>query len=244
MGSSASNAGGQAVDLAGRVQVWRIDLRDPVARQPRLAELLAADECARAARYRFPGLATRFVAGRVALRCILGRYLGLDAQAVRLTYTANGKPGLADPETAAGRIHFNLSHAQDLALCAVTLQQRVGVDVEYLHRRVTLDSIATRFFSPRECAVLQDLPPTERRQAFFRFWTCKEACIKATGQGLSQLEEVEVDLGAEPSARVQFTGCWNIHEMTPAADYVAAVAVEGSAKGIEVRDFAWHPVSV
>ena len=36
----------------------------------------------------------------------------------------------------------------------------------------------------RNSATLEDLEPDERRRAFLRYWTCKEAMSKATGDGL------------------------------------------------------------
>lgn len=213
--------------MPGEIDIWRVDLDISDARREQLSSILSPDETARAAGYRFPELARRYIAGRSALRCILGHCLGMDPKRVRFDYEVNGKPVLAQPPASSGALSFNISHSRALALCVVTRERRIGVDVEHVLRTVDMESIAQRFFAPQECAALQSAPPAQRRALFFRYWTCKEACIKATGKGLSQLEDVEVALSEAKPARLNSSGRWRLYELSPEVDYAAAVAVEG-----------------
>jgi 4'-phosphopantetheinyl transferase len=82
--------------------------------------------------------------------------------------------------------------------------------------------------------VIRSLTPSEQQLAFFQSWTCKEAYLKATGEGLAQLQQVEVSLAPEQPYRLlniatdaQATAHWSLQTLTPAPDYVAALAVEG-----------------
>jgi 4'-phosphopantetheinyl transferase len=80
------------------------------------------------------------------------------------------------------------------------------------------------------------LPPECRTEAFFCCWTRKEAFIKALGEGLYYpLDQFAVTvtpdeparlvaINADPAAVVR----WSMHAYTPAPEYVAALAVEGS----------------
>ena len=91
-----------------------------------------------------------------------------------------GKPFLKEhPE-----IHFNISHANDIAICAVDTQV-IGADIEEI--RDFHDAILRKVFTDEERAFWEQIATDEdsRREWFFRFWTLKESRIKHAGLGLS-----------------------------------------------------------
>ena len=211
------------------VHVWRAELDIPTARLQHLLQTLSADEQLRSERFYFEQHRHRFIAGRGILRIILGRYLGIEPQQLQFCYASSGKPALAETGSS---IRFNLSHSQGLALYAVTRDRQVGIDLEQLRPTADVEQIAKRFFSAQEYAAIQALSPDQKQEAFFRYWTCKEAYLKATGDGLSQLERIEVALtSAEPAKLLRIPDSlhqdWILRELKPATDYVAAVAVAG-----------------
>ncbi|NWF59658.1 MAG: 4'-phosphopantetheinyl transferase superfamily protein [Fischerella sp.] len=208
------------------VHIWRIDLERPEPELQALEATLSSDEIARARRFYFQQHQQRFIAGRGILRAILGRYLGVEPQAVRFEYEPRGKPILGDTYIHSG-LSFNLSHSQDLAVCAVSINRVIGVDIEYIRSVSDVEALAKRFFSPREYAVVRSLPPQQQQKVFFRYWTCKEAYLKATGVGLVQLEQVEISLTPEEPAKLTTDEQWSLIELLPADNYVGAVAVEG-----------------
>jgi 4'-phosphopantetheinyl transferase len=145
-------------------------------------------------------LRSRWIAGRVALRTVLGHTLGVDPAAVAIRRGVRGRPELAD---AGSGIDFNVSHTRGVALIAVArgLAEgvRVGVDIEHREREVGADRLARKFLAPREQATLADLPPDVRRQRFLRHWTCKEAMSKATGDGLAApFRRLDVEISDPP----------------------------------------------
>ncbi len=96
------------------------------------------------------------------------------------------------------------------------------------------EQLARRFFSAREYAVIRALPLSQKQEAFFRYWTCKEAYLKTTGDGLAQLDRIEVSLmPGEPVSLVSIAGSlqiaqgWVLQKLTLASNYVAALAVAG-----------------
>lgn len=208
------------------VHIWRIDLERPEPELQALEATLSSDEIARARRFYFQQHQQRFIAGRGILRAILGRYLGVEPQAVQFEYEPRGKPVLADTYIHSG-LSFNLSHSQDLAVCALSINRNTGVDIEYIRSVSDIEALAKRFFSPREYAVVRSLPPEQQQKVFFRYWTCKEAYLKATGVGLVQLEQVEISLTPEVPAKLTTDEQWSLIELLPADNYVGAVAVEG-----------------
>ncbi|MEH1804693.1 4'-phosphopantetheinyl transferase HetI [Nostoc sp.] len=211
--------------LPDEIHVWCIDLDQPETKLQSLAATLSSDETARAERFYFQEHRQRFIAGRGILRIILGSYLGIQPLQVQFNYQQRGKPVLADT-FADSRLEFNLSHSQGLGLCAVNCTRPIGVDLEYIRPMSDIEALAKRFFLPREYEMLRSLSPNQQQEIFFRYWTCKEAYLKATGDGLSQLEQIEVSLTPTEPAKLQITEDWSLFELLPANNYVAAVAVE------------------
>lgn len=205
------------------VHVWRVDLEKSPLQLQELAQTLSIDEQNRAERFYFPQHRQHFIAARGILRTILGRYLGIEPQALRFDYQSRGKPILADTFASSG-LCFNLSHSQGLALYAVS-RHPIGIDLEFTRAISDVEALAKRFFTDREYEIVRTLEPQQQQEVFFRYWTCKEAYLKATGEGLSQLEQVEICLTPTQPAKVQNSPEWSLTELVPANNYVAAVAV-------------------
>jgi 4'-phosphopantetheinyl transferase len=218
------------------VHVWRTELDPPAEDVERHEQTLTPDELARADRFYFPRDRRQFIVARGVLRALLGAYLGIPPDQVRFRYAPQGKPALdTDAMEMGGRLQFNLSHSGTLALFAFVRRRQIGVDLESVHREVSVDQISNRFFTPREITALRSLPEDDRREAFFRAWTRKEAYIKARGEGLSLgLDQIDVSpaLG-EPTEFVRLPDLsggaegWSLHDLQPGPGYIGALAVEG-----------------
>lgn len=235
---------------AGEVEVWTVPLDPPEAEVAALAALLAPDEAARAARFRFERHRRRFTVGRGALRTLLGGYLGVPAREVAFGYGAKGKPYLAErpggpPLPLA--LHFNLSNSDELALVALCREAEVGADLERLRPMPDGLDIAERFFSAAERQALAAQPPEERDRAFFRCWTRKEAYLKAVGDGITApLDAFDVTLGpGEPPRMLSIDGdparaaAWALVHVEPAAGYLGALALPARPEGWRLRGWRW-----
>src|SRR5262249_11797970 len=145
--------------------------------------LLASEELARAARFKFEIDRCRYIAGRGFLRTILGEYLGSAPAKVVFGYGAYGKPYMLDvPQSKL--VNFNLSHCDNIAVCALS-RNDVGIDIERMTRRVDILGLAEQFCTTAEIKDLKASHGDQRRTAFFKLWTTKEACAKMLGLGLS-----------------------------------------------------------
>ena len=205
------------------VHVWRGALDRLASRAARLAAMLTADELRRADHYRFTRDRERFVAARALLRQLLGRYLASDPRHVRLVERPGGRPEVAGTRSP-GAVRFNVSHSEDVVLCAFTLDRDVGVDVERVRPAVAADTVAETFFSPVEVAALRALAPSLQSVAFFASWTRKEAYAKATGRGFTDgLEDGWPDR-------------WSVRTLEPAPGYTAALVVEGHDHELRLYD--------
>ena len=214
------------------VHIWSIPLAsDDLATQ--LTNLLNEEEQARATRFYFARDSRRYTIGRATLRLILSHYTGIPADTLRFTYNSYGKPALA-AEHNPREVTFNLSNSGDHALCAVTHERLVGIDLEEMK---VLDylQLAGTVFSPHEQAVLRQLPVALRQRAFFNGWTRKEAYIKAHGKGLSMpLADFDVTLAPDEPARLLATrpdpaeaSRWSLFGWALDETRVAALVVAG-----------------
>jgi len=213
---------------ADEVHVWVASLDVPDRELAALWGTLSAGERERAGRLRFDHDRRRFVARRGLRREILGAYVGRPAAGLDFRSPRSGKP-----ELAGGEVHFNCSHSQELALCAVSRERRLGVDVERLRRVAGAVAIADSLFTAAERTALLALPAGERDAAFLRCWTRKEACLKAGGEGLGgALDTFTVSLApaSDPPALEAVADPragrpeWSLQALVPTPCYVAAVA--------------------
>lgn len=165
------------------VHIWRTDLEqvsDSMLEPCRA--LMNAEELARNHRFiRWQGQFTHAVT-RALVRTVLSSYADVDPRDWQFTAGEHGKPELHNPPLP---LRFNLSHTHRFIVCAVTLTQDVGIDVEYTERKNDVREIAGRYFSEPEVTALFDLPYELQVDRFFDYWTLKEAYMKARGEGIS-----------------------------------------------------------
>ena len=219
----------------GTVHVWRLSLDRPAAEIDSLKSNLSDDELVRAERYKFDRHGRRFIACRGQVRRILANYLRADVRQLSVQYGPQGKPALAAPWSDSG-IEYNVSHSNELALCALALHRELGVDIEHLRTPYNFEGVAAQFFATEEVAVLRGLSDQARLTAFFHCWTRKEAVLKAVGAGLSiPLNRVVVSLAPqEPAAVLNFadpsggSNDWWMENLDPSPGYVGAIAAPGS----------------
>jgi len=228
-----------ALDTATEVTLVRVDLLAPPATVAAYERTLAADERARADRFRHSEDRRRFVVRRGVLREVLGSRTGTAPRDVVVRRTALGQPYLdmrdmgemRDPNEAP--IRFSVSQSGDVALIAVTNGVRVGVDVERVDRTADVDALARDCCSPRERSELAALPVATRRRAFFEMWTRKEAVAKLLGVGLG-LPPDRIDVTASGLPSNPGAGCLTLEPLAvPGA--AATLALEAPAARIVER---------
>ncbi len=208
------------------VDVWVVPLPLPEAVEATLAATMNFEEWERAGRFIGADKRRQFIAGRGMLRLLLGGYLGLPPSQVRLDTRGQGKPVLADDPS----LGFNLSHTDGLLVIALAAGLEVGVDVERVRPVDNAPALASRYFSARECAVMEASP-----RGFLRLWTCRESVVKAFGTGVSAgWENLHiVERSRETADAVCEDRPCHVRMFTPQPGYVAALA--GLGTGFHLR---------
>lgn len=221
------------------VDVWFWSLDVEPDEFTALAGLLSGDEAMRAERFFQAHDRRRWTVARARMRQLLGRAINRPPSAISFSTEPNGRPFLSD---APSSLSFNLSHAEGVGALAVSFDARVGVDVEAV--RPMTDAEMAWPLSAAERAAMAGVQGQERFEAFFRFWTLKEAFIKAVGTGLSlPLEDFDMSApGAEPRL-MRLAGApeepdrWRFAEHRPGAGHRAAVAALAEGRQLRVQ---WH----
>jgi 4'-phosphopantetheinyl transferase len=181
------------------IHLWYATLNRTVPETKHLSRLLSAEERRRAEQFRLEIDCNRFIVRRGIIRTILARYLQTEPMAVEFDTGAHGKLGLSR-RFARSTLDFNMSHSQGESLIAVGLGQRIGVDIERIRPLPDVAELLNQCLSDCERKDVGSWIFVDPLSCFYRYWTCKEAALKALGVGLtSRLDSVRVFLPSDES---------------------------------------------
>ena len=224
------------------IHIWTIELSDVSEQDQTFNNLLSRSEIERAGKYRFEKDRQIFIAGRTILRKLLGSYINTDPERIVLEFGPYGKPSLCNDK----HLYFNLTNSADLIMIAFTFMAEIGIDVEFEKKGIDLLSIAENVFSEKEISQLKETKNVNPLELFYRYWTRKEAFIKATGFGLSMpldLKKISVinpkvdmeETHLESTAFGRFE--WNILSIETPQNYQAALVTPAHTE--RVKFFNW-----
>ncbi|TMM44807.1 4'-phosphopantetheinyl transferase family protein [Colwellia ponticola] len=146
------------------------------------SRLLTNTELAKQQRYKFAKDRHDALITRAFIRDLLSYYADIAPQNWQFEKGNKDKPEVVNCPLP---LRFNISHTKNLIICAVTLDDDIGCDVENIGRSNNVSAIAERYFSATETQELFSLPEAQQRNRFFDYWTLKESYIKAWGLGLA-----------------------------------------------------------
>jgi 4'-phosphopantetheinyl transferase len=137
------------------------------------------------------------------------------------------------------RVDFNIAHSGNWIVCGACDSGRIGVDVERVHP-IEMD-IAKQYFATKEVAFLLEQPQDERLHCFYRFWTLKEAYIKAKGSTfLIPLDQFWFDLQNEsnPSFHLkewQDQKEWTFHSLKLDTEHIFSACMPANERQIKIN---------
>lgn len=139
--------------------------------------LLSVQEQAYYQTLRFPKRRNEWLGGRLALKRIVGRILGVsDLVQVEVLPQESGKPKLLVGGKVT-RLAYSITHSNGFAVAAASADERlIGIDLEKIEHRIT--AWKNDFFHPSELTDDSD-------EFLTALWTQKEALVKLLGTGLS-----------------------------------------------------------
>ncbi|MGW5348798.1 4'-phosphopantetheinyl transferase family protein, partial [Streptomyces sp. NPDC004050] len=209
----------------GSPDLWLLRLSDTPDSFADPATLDPAER-GRAAALARPADRIRFTAAHVALRAVLGSYLGVPPADVRYVREEcpccggpHGRPAL---DGFPADLHFSLSHRSDLVLIGVA-RAPIGVDVELVCDAAESDELAL-MLHPDEQQEARRLDPVPRPRAIARLWTRKEAYLKGLGTGLGRDPATDY-IGLDTTGGRRSRGDWHFLDVPVDRGYVASAAV-------------------
>jgi len=217
------------------LHVWAFDWTNAVEFFfGQMQSFLSSDERARMERYKMSDDRARFCIGRAMLRHLGGRYFGRDGRTLQISFGDHGKPRWQEP---FDDLCFSVSHSGAWVMMAFSRRREVGIDVQLMDRRSSMDcmKIASHAFHPDEVDFLKSCAEDIRRQKFYEIWTCKEAVIKASGEGVHGAMEKFSVLPLPEMEQWMSVGRWQLRSLDVDTDTKAAIVVEGKAENIDVK---------
>lgn len=175
----------------GDCHVWWAKRSDA---HPSLIRLINGPERTRYQSFRLQEDQDRSLVSYALLRILLSQYLHVEPQKVPINRTCSqcgephGKPYLQAP--FAKRLEMSVSHSGEMILVAIA-KSPLGIDIEKVREDIAVEKMIKHVLSSRE---KEDFYAVNNKlEAFYRYWTRKEAITKALGKGIVlPLTEIEV----------------------------------------------------
>lgn len=191
----------------------------------------------------------RYVAGCAVARLVLGPRLGVAPAAVAIDRTCASCGEPHGPPRVAGGLELSVARTGDLVALAVC-DRPVGIDVEEIEGSAGVVELAgPPVLSDAEAHALAALPHRARPGALVRYWTRKQAVLKATGDGLKVEPSAVTVTGPDaPPRLVGFAGRPGLEEraalldLHPAPAHAAALCVLGAGDDLEVTEHDAGPL--
>ena len=169
-----------------------------------------------------------------AHRGLLGKILllsGLESLGLKhysltnLKYTQYDRPFFDD------LLDFNIAHSGAYILCAISITNKVGIDVEEI-QPIPFSDFESNFTATEWETIIQ----AENYTPFFTFWTRKEAFLKAIGKGLNvPLKEISV-----LNDKVKWKGKdWFLHELKLDKNHIAHLSTDTASPIIILQGMSY-----
>ncbi len=152
----------------------------------------------------------------------IGIYLDKD---IEFQFSKNDRPSLLGTH-----IDFNISHTDGIVVCAISKENKVGIDIEYV-KDVGLQYYTETMTRTQWNEINSS---TDRLQTFFKYWTMKESVLKVDGRGIT----LPLDIMEVTNNSIELdSGKWYINPLEIKKGYIAHFATK-------IRDISYEIIPV
>jgi len=124
-----------------------------------------------------------YQAAHVFLRKMLSQYADINPECWMFTSNHFGKPAIKN--VGQEFLSFNLSHTHGMIVCAIGYKHDLGIDIEGSQALPDLADLCRLTLADHEKDHVLSMPLGKQEKVFYRYWTLKEAYVKALGKGLT-----------------------------------------------------------
>ena len=180
----------------------------------------------------------QFIITRGITKKILSNILEKKHNQIEILYNQHGKPFINEKYNNHS-VEFNASHSGKYGLIGVTLDNKIGVDIQKIKSDVDIEGLSSRFFSNNERDELMKLAKNKQSDAFYLGWVRKESFIKATGIGVAYgLDRFSVPLCKNEDSDMMISDFenkqWHCYDLLELENYKTALTTSKSNMEIQI----------
>jgi 4'-phosphopantetheinyl transferase len=222
----------------GEIHVWYSFYQDDACLIKRCREALTTAEFGHISYYKFLKDQNSFIVSRGLLRILLASYLQMNPDELNFLKHRKGKPY----QVHDSDLFFNISNSGDCCIFAFSKNGEVGIDIEKIRPLKDLDELIVSNFTPQEQDYI-NRKSSERQSRFFKFWTLKEAFLKAIGEGMRLVpDKLEFfsdngDYKLHSFAGVVESDDWIFSDLSHDKDYKGTLAHKNNSSIIKIFKF-------
>lgn len=163
----------------------------------------------------------RSAAGKILTRKLLSHYMIIPEKQIEILRGEFGKPFLNTSNPS--KLHFSVSHSEEIVLVAIAKERLLGIDVEKMHSIPDYLSLSRNFFTRNEWI---NIDKVRDEMLFYYYWTAKEAYVKAIGSGLHrELNSFEINENGIIDS-MEDSKKWNRRTIDVSEGYIANIVYE------------------
>jgi 4'-phosphopantetheinyl transferase len=174
-----------------------------------------------------------FALGRSILKMLLSHYIKRPAREIRIVTQGTSKPFINYP------INFNIAHSRGHFVWALSRDQSIGVDIEYIRNRKNIDGLISETLCDNERRQISQSTREIKIESFYKAWTQKEALSKCLGLGLKiPFKELSIDLDLDTQILKFKKKKYSLYNLSAPANFSAGLALEGKCAQFNYHQFS------
>ena len=168
---------------------------NPESLDQNLIFMLSQEEQQKTLRYKFSYDKNLYLIRHLILKKIFLEYNEYSS----LSYDNFGKATLRN-----SNLKFSISKSKEYFITAISKKYQVGIDIEKITYIKDYKKIMSLFLHQEEVNIINSFPKQEHLKLFYRFWTAKEAIVKAVGTGISiDLKSINLKISGNNNIYIQ-----------------------------------------
>jgi 4'-phosphopantetheinyl transferase len=210
------------------IHVWWLEWKKIIPWIKKHWFILSEDELAYVEKFKRDDDQMRSATGKIIARFMIAHYTGLSHEDIKIEVQGFGKPYFSH-ENSSHQVSYSVSHSEEIVMVAFTRLPAIGADVEKIRPLTDYRELAAFFFAKEECEAIMGQGDLG---CFYKYWTAKEAFVKALGKGLHMDLKSFVIKGNFSSKSSIKINKWHIILLDVIRDYAACLVVEMKSESV------------